>query len=69
MKIRNVSGSGWDYCNKNGKYQINWGYGNNTKYFTDFIEAKKFYDSINEDKAFWDITRLSELIEVITYKK
>ena len=65
MKI--THGSGWGYCNSKGIFEVKWS--NNKVKFTDLKDAKKFYESIKEDKAFWDVTRLPELIEYIEYNK
>lgn len=34
------------------------------KQFTDFLEAKKYYDGCTGEKAIWDITHVPELIDL-----
>jgi hypothetical protein len=37
-----------------------------TKEFTKLSEARAYYESLNEEKAIWDITTIPELLECHT---
>ena len=56
-----ISGQGYDYSKENGNFEVK--YGNEYKIFIHLSEAKKFYESLNEEKAIWDITTIPELLE------
>lgn len=60
MKLKYYGGSGFSYSNKNGKYEVR--YKELVKKFTDLEKAKKFFDSLDEEKAIWDVSGLSELL-------
>lgn len=51
----------------NGKFEVHFGGDkNNIRVFVSLKEAKRFYDSLNEEKALWDVTRIPELLEAHT---
>ena len=63
-KLEYYGGQGFGYSNENGKFEVR---ANKTKLFTKLSEAKKYYDSLNEEKAIWDITTSkAELLECHT---
>ncbi len=53
-------GDGWGGLSESGTFQV---VANETKVFTNPHEARKYYESLHEEKACWDITRGAELIE------
>lgn len=64
-ELQYYGGNGWDSCHTEGKFCVK--HGDDFDFqeieFTDLSEAKKFYDSINTEKAFWDYTTIPELID------
>ena len=65
-KLKFISGQGYEHSKENGKFEVK---SNGVTKFTKLSEAKKFYDSINEEKAIWDKTYcFAELIECHTNK-
>lgn len=63
-KLKYYGGQGFDYSNENGKFEVK---ANEVKQFTKLSEAKKYYESLNEEKAIWDITTIPELLECHTF--
>ena len=59
-KLNFLCGNGYDYSNENGMFEVR---ASETKQFTKLSEAKKYYESLNEEKAIWDLTTIPELIE------
>jgi hypothetical protein len=59
-KLKYYGGQGFEYSNENGKFEVK---ANKTKQFTKLSEAKKYYESLNEEKAIWDTTTIPELLE------
>lgn len=69
-KLEYYGGNGFGSVCVPGEYEIKYGENDsdqNSKEFTDFDEAKKFYDSLKCEKAFWDQTRIPELIDARVY--
>lgn len=62
MKIISYGGDGFGSCKIPGTYDVKFG-GEQVKSFTDYDEAVKFYESIQGEKAFWDVTGAPELID------
>lgn len=61
-------------CKEKGIFEVKWGDKDNffytkIKIFTNLNNAKKFYKSIKEDKAFWDITQYPKIIETVMYNQ
>jgi hypothetical protein len=54
-------GNGWGGVPKHGLFQIV--AGSKKTMHTDRDAARVIYNGINDDKAFWDVTKISELIE------
>lgn len=53
--------------NDKGKFEVNFGGDKKIiRVFVSLKEAKRFYDSLNEPKALWDMTRIPELLECHT---
>lgn len=71
-ELEYYGGFGWmDVLLKNGDViEIRYGKNDITKTFTDTLNAIKYYDSINDTKAAWQISEngFSELIEAHTVK-
>lgn len=66
-KLKYYGGNGFDtIINDKGHFTVKMDE-DLDKEFTDLTEAKKFYDSLNEEKAFWDDTTIPELIDCWTY--
>jgi hypothetical protein len=63
-KLKYCGGQGFNYSNENGKFEVK---ANETKQFAKLSEAKKHYESLNEEKAIWDITSIPELLECHTF--
>lgn len=59
------SGNGFHGVKENGKFEVK---AKETKQFTKLSEAKKYYQSLNEEKAIWDVTLMPELLECVTIK-
>ena len=56
-----VSGQGYDYSKKVGKFEVN---ASEIRQFTELSKAREYYDSLHEYKAIWDITTgIAELLE------
>jgi hypothetical protein len=62
-KLELYGGDGYDYSAENGKYKVK---ATVTKEFTKLSEARAYYESLNEEKAIWDITTIPELLECHT---
>jgi hypothetical protein len=62
-KLQLYVGDGYDYSAENGKYEVE---AKVTKEFTKLSEARAYYESLNEEKAIWDITTIPELLECHT---
>ena len=61
-KLKMTIGSGYrEIRNDKGMFAVK--YQNYEKVFTSFVEAKKFFDSLNEEKSFWNFTLKPELCE------
>lgn len=54
-------GNGFGVSNDTGFFVVHSDIGPKT--FTNFLQAKQYYDSIEGEKAFWDTTRIPELID------
>lgn len=53
--------------NDKGNFEVKFGGDKNMiRVFVSLKEAKRFYDSLNEEKALWDMTRAPELLECHT---
>jgi hypothetical protein len=63
-KLRNYGGSGFDYASEDGLFKV---VATETKQFNKLSEAKAYYESLNEQKAIWDLTKLPELLDAFTY--
>lgn len=59
-KLKYYGGQGYYYSNENGKFEVK---AKEIKIFNKLSEARKYYDSLNEEKGIWDITKLPELLE------
>lgn len=63
-QLKHYGGEGYGYAKENGKFTVK---ATITKEFTKLSEARKYYDSLNEEKALWDYTRGAELLDAHTY--
>lgn len=64
--LRNDGGNGYDYSSKKGIFEVKFSE-DKTKKFKSLSNARKFYDSLLESKAIWDITGVfAELLEAHT---
>lgn len=63
-KLKYYDGQGYSYSKENGKFEVK---ANQNKKFNNLSEAKEYYESLNEEKAIWDVTTIPELIECHTY--
>ena len=60
-KLKYYGGQGFESSKENGLFEVK---ASKNKVFTKLSEAKKHYESLNEEKAIWDIsTQCSELLE------
>lgn len=64
-ELKYYGGQGYDYSNENGKFEVK---AKEVKVFSKLSDAVKYYESLNEDKAIWNITRIPELLECHTYE-
>ena len=62
-KLKYYGGNGYDYAKENGIFEVR---AKDTKTFTELLKAREYYDSLNEDKAIWDLTNIPELLECHT---
>ena len=67
-KLEFISGQGYSHSNEDGLFEVQ---GTETKVFKKLSQAKKYYESLNEEKAIWDITIIPELLEchIVSDKK
>lgn len=63
-KLKNYGGQGYGYSKETGKFEVKSSF---NKTFDRLSEAKKYYESLNEPKAIWDLTKGAELIEAHVY--
>ena len=66
MELEYYGGDGFGGCKEDALYQVKWG-DDKHKYFGKFSKAKKFYDGLNEPKAFWNNDTM-ELLDCYVYK-
>lgn len=64
-KLKYYGGQGYGYSKEIGKFEVK---ASTNKMFDRLSEAKKYYESLNEEKAIWDLTTIPELIESHTYQ-
>lgn len=65
-QLKYYGGNGFANFNEHGKFEIK---ANQITKFNKLSEAKKYYDSLNEEKAIWNITLIPELIDCQVYFK
>lgn len=63
-KLKYYGGQGYGCSKEIGKFEVK---AKANKTFDRLSEAKKHYESLNEEKAIWDATTIPELIECHTY--
>jgi len=63
-KLKDYGGQGYGYSEEIGKFEVK---AKDNKTFDKLSEAKRYYESLNEEKAIWDITSIPELIECHAY--
>lgn len=63
-RLKYYGGQGYGYSNENGNFEVD---ASDSKEFTSLSEAKGYYESLNEEKAIWDVTNIPELIEAHCY--
>lgn len=64
-KLKYYGGSGFSCIRENGVFEVLSADGINL--YKKFSEAKKYYDSLKEEKAIWDITKVPELLDSYIY--
>lgn len=64
-KLKYYGGQGYDYSKENGKFKVK--VGGKQILFTKLSEAKKYYESLNQEKAIWDVSGMPELLECHTF--
>jgi len=60
MVLKYYGGQGYEYSEEVGKFEVK---AKTIKNFNRLSEARSYYDSLNEEKAIWDITKVPELLE------
>lgn len=65
-KLVYYGGQGYDYSNENGLFEVK---ATINKTFITLSEAKEYYDSLNEEKAIWDISFIPELLDCYVFEK
>lgn len=63
-KLKNYGGQGYGFSKEIGKFEVK---AKETKEFNKLSEARSYYDSLNEEKAIWDLTKIPELLDCHTY--
>ena len=65
QKLVYYGGDGYDYSPENGIYLIKYQSDNEhkEKEFSKLSEARKFYDNLFCEKAFWDMNTIPELLD------
>ena len=66
-KLVDYGGQGFAFSKENGKFEVQ--ATSSIKVFTQLSEARKYYDSLNEEKAIWDITGMPELLDCQVFEK
>lgn len=64
-KLKYYGGNGFEGIEDNGDFEVRQGEEIKTR-FDSLQKAKEFYESLNCDKAIWDLTHIPELIECHT---
>jgi hypothetical protein len=64
-KLQFNSGQGYGDSEENGRFIVK--HSDKETEFDKLSEAREFYDSINEEKAIWDMTKIPELLECHSY--
>ena len=59
-KLEYYGGDGYGSSTEIGKFEVK---ASKTKTFNKLSEARKYFDSLNEEKAIWDLTRAPELLD------
>jgi len=65
-KLKYYGGQGYGYSKEIGKFKVK-AKAKDNKTFDKLSEAKRYYESLNEEKAIWDVTTIPKLIECHTY--
>ena len=63
-KLKYYGGEGFAYANEHGKFEVR---GDKTIVFISLSVARSYYESLNEEKSIWDVTRGADLLECHTY--
>ena len=66
-KLVDYGGQGFRFSKENGKFEVK--ATSTIKIFTKLSEARNYYDSLNEEKAIWDITGMPELLDCQVFEK
>lgn len=69
-KLIHYGGDGYGSSKEIGKYEVKYGGEEEEKLkeFTSLSQAVKFYDSLNEEKAIWDLNGCPELLDCHTFE-
>jgi hypothetical protein len=59
-------GEGYDYAPEKGEFAVKTD--SEEKKFERLSDAIEYYDSLNEEKCLWDLTKLPELLSAHTLK-
>lgn len=65
-KLKSTSGEGYSYAPEKGVFCVKTD--DILKTFTRLSEARKYYDSINEEKAIWQYKPSAELLDAHSYE-
>jgi hypothetical protein len=64
-ELEYYGGNGYLGVPEYGRYKVK---AKETKKFVSLTNARKYYDSLNEEKALWDLSGAPELLECHTVK-
>jgi predicted negative regulator of RcsB-dependent stress response len=65
-KLKSTSGEGYSYAPEKGVFEVKTD--NIQKTFTSLSEARNYYDSINAEKAIWQLKPSIELLDAHSYE-
>lgn len=61
MKLATYGGSGYEYCDENGEFEVR--YSGGTKKFAKLSDAINFYEPLCEESSLWNVGGIPELLD------
>lgn len=62
-----ISGQGYSYSSEQGRFEVK--ADGKRREFSSLSKARAFYESIQEEKSIWDITKIPELLECHAWRQ